>query len=237
MAGDQHVLARPPPPPPATPWYPATRWSTSTPSRRCGPGPNAATAAARSSMPCIGSTTTPSTRRSCPHTRSTSSASCRPSTQIRAARAVRAGVSDDLHRPGRRTRRRGRRGGAGGPAWSARPRPGTRPARSGNTRRRPCRSSRVTSRLSAATTAPQNPLAGSSTTSPASAGSSGTERRTRCGGRRRRRSPGSPGWAPAQFVPGRPSRSRRDRHAGRRGRGADLRRGPVTGFTHTAGVP
>ncbi len=55
-----------------------------------GPGSNSATAAARSSMPCIGSTTTPSTRRSCPHTRSTSSASCRPSTQIRAARAVRA---------------------------------------------------------------------------------------------------------------------------------------------------
>ena len=85
-----------------------------------GPGPNSATAAARSSIPCIGSTTTPSTRRSWPHTRSTSSASCRPSTQIRAARAVRAVMSRDLHRartpsgpgpPGARagTHERGRR--------------------------------------------------------------------------------------------------------------------------------
>ncbi len=51
--------------------------------------------------------------------------------------------------------------------------------RSGNTRRRPCRSSSVTSRASTATTAPQNPLAGSSTTSPSSAGTSGTCLRTR----------------------------------------------------------
>ena len=41
-------------------------------------------------MPCIGSTTTPSTRRSCPHTVSTRAASWMPSTQIRLARAVRA---------------------------------------------------------------------------------------------------------------------------------------------------
>jgi hypothetical protein len=46
--------------------------------------------------------------------------------------------------------------------------------RIGNTRRRPWRSSRVTSRTSALITAPQNPLAGSSTTSPLSAGTSGT---------------------------------------------------------------
>ncbi len=45
---------------------------------------------ARSSMPCIGSTTIPRSRRSAPHTCSSSSASCVPSTQIRLARAVRA---------------------------------------------------------------------------------------------------------------------------------------------------
>ena len=39
--------------------------------------------AGRSSTPSSGSTTTPSTRRSCPQTRSTSSASCVPSTQMR----------------------------------------------------------------------------------------------------------------------------------------------------------
>ena len=39
-------------------------------------------------MPPIGSTTTPSSRRSAPHTFSTSSASCVPSTQIREARAT-----------------------------------------------------------------------------------------------------------------------------------------------------
>ena len=59
---------------------PGTRWSTSTPSRRPGPGPNRATASARSSTPSSISTTTPSTRRSSPHTFSTSSASCLPST-------------------------------------------------------------------------------------------------------------------------------------------------------------
>ena len=42
-------------------------------------------------MPCIGSTTTPTSRRSSPHTCSRSSASWRPSTQIRLAAATRAG--------------------------------------------------------------------------------------------------------------------------------------------------
>ncbi len=41
-------------------------------------------------MPSSGSTTTPSIRRSSPQIRSTSAASCTPSTQIRLARATRA---------------------------------------------------------------------------------------------------------------------------------------------------
>src|SRR5262249_30782214 len=53
------------------------------------------------------------------------------------------------------------------------------PGRSGNTRRFPCRSSRVTASLASSTTAPHQPDPGSSTTSPGSAGTSGT------GGRRR----------------------------------------------------
>src|SRR5665647_3374659 len=72
---------------------PATRWSTSTPRRLWGVGPNPRTAAARPSTPSSSSTTTPSIRRSSPHTFSTSSASCRPSTQIRLGRATRAGTS------------------------------------------------------------------------------------------------------------------------------------------------
>ena len=59
---------------------PVTRWSTSTPSRRAGPGENSATIAGRSSMPPRYSTTTPTSRRSSPQIFSTSSASCRPST-------------------------------------------------------------------------------------------------------------------------------------------------------------
>ena len=221
VAGDQHVraghrrrgpgllAARPPGGRPARP------------SRRCGPGPNSATAAARSSMPCIGSTTTPSTRRSCPHTRSTSSASCRPSTQIRAARAVRAAcpatcTDPDADRAGAAGARRGRHE-RGRRAVDQERRPGA----AGTPAAGPCRSSRVTSRLSAATTAPQNPLAGSSTTSPASAGTSGTARRTRL------RVPSAPNdppvvvrWAPPSST--RPAVRSRQRHA-RADRGADLR--------------
>ena len=69
---------------------PGTRWSTSTPTRRSGPGPKSRRWSARSSTPPRYSTTTPSTRRSSPQTFSTSSASCRPSTKIRLARATRA---------------------------------------------------------------------------------------------------------------------------------------------------
>ena len=57
---------------------PVTRWSTSTPSRRPGCGPNSPTIAGRSSIPPRYSTTTPTSRRSSPQMRSTSSASCRP---------------------------------------------------------------------------------------------------------------------------------------------------------------
>ena len=59
---------------------PATRWSTRTPTRRPGPGENSRRCPARSSTPPRYSTTTPSSRRSSPHTFSTSSASWRPST-------------------------------------------------------------------------------------------------------------------------------------------------------------
>ncbi len=69
---------------------PGTRWSTSTPRRRVGPGPNPATTAPRWSMPSRISTTIPSMRRSSPQTFSSSSASCVPSTRMRLARATRA---------------------------------------------------------------------------------------------------------------------------------------------------
>ena len=109
-------------------------------------------------MPCRYSTTTPSARRSSPHTFSTSSASCRPSTKIRLARAVRARASATAKDPdavrrgpcgcrgcGRRheddvrRRRRGTRvraGTAGGGRADPRARPCPTP------RRRPRRSSR-----------------------------------------------------------------------------------------------
>jgi hypothetical protein len=67
---------------------PGTRWSTSTPRRRRGPGRKSRTAAASSSMPSSGSTTTPSTRRSSPQIRSIRAASWMPSTQMREALAT-----------------------------------------------------------------------------------------------------------------------------------------------------
>ena len=76
-----------------SPWSPGTRWSTSTPTRRCGPGLKSRRCSARSSTPPRNSTTTPSIRRSSPQTFSTSSASWRPSTKIRLARATRAFTS------------------------------------------------------------------------------------------------------------------------------------------------
>ena len=87
---------------------PSTRWSSSTPRRRPGPGSRSRTTSARSSMPSSRSTTTPTSRRSSPHTFSTSSASWMPSTRMRLARATRA--------PGGRRGDRARRGAGGGRA-------------------------------------------------------------------------------------------------------------------------
>ena len=68
-----------------------------------GPGRKSTSTAGRLSMPSIGSTTTPSTRRSSPHTFSTSSASCTPSTRMRLALAAILGVAScDRGRPRRR---------------------------------------------------------------------------------------------------------------------------------------
>ncbi len=142
---------------------PGTRWSTSTPSRRPSPGRNSATADGRLSRPSIGSTTMPSTRRSCPQTRSTSAASWMPSTQIRVALAVLArrpatALDPDADRCGAAGALGGRTRVAGAP--STRNAPGA----SGKTRRRPLRSSRVTAVEVHATTAPQKPDSGSSAT-------------------------------------------------------------------------
>ena len=123
---------------------PGTRWSTRTPTRRPGPGPKSRRWPARSSTPPRCSTTTPSSRRSSPHTFSTSSASCRPSTKIRlCAGHAGTGVGD-----GDRSRRRTTRAS---PAPTARTgaarttgRPSSRkPGPSGKVRRRPRRSSSV----------------------------------------------------------------------------------------------
>jgi hypothetical protein len=123
------------------PW---TRWSTSTPTRLPGPGSNSVKRSARLSRPSRCSTTTPSTRRSCPHTRSTSAASCTPSTQMRLPRATRARspstrVEPDAERVGR----------AGAAAWgrtSVTGCPSIRKAASriANSRTRPLRSSSLT---------------------------------------------------------------------------------------------
>jgi CubicO group peptidase (beta-lactamase class C family) len=166
---------------------PATRWSTSTPSRRRGPGSKSRTAATRSSMPDSGSTTTPSTRRSSPQTRSTRAASCRPSTQIRLARATRAGADGTATEPEAVSLR-----GAGAPCpvppeapagarRSVTTSPSSRNAAgsSGKFRRLPRRSSSTTAPASNPTTAPQNPDSASSTTSSGVASTSGTTRRGR----------------------------------------------------------
>src|SRR5256714_1887611 len=159
---------------------PATRWSTSTPSRRPGPGPKAPTAEGSSSIPSSGSTTTPSTRRSSPQIRSTRAASWMPSTQIRLARATRAGCAGTATEPlavsrraGVATAARGRRNVTGAP--SSRNPAGA----SGKLRRLPNRSSSTTAPDSKPMTAPQNPDSASSTTSSGSASTSGTTLRRR----------------------------------------------------------
>ena len=95
VADDQHVRGvrlhlRAPPRRPATPWCPARGGRRARPSGAPARGRTSRTAPARSSTPSSISTTTPSTRRSSPHTFSTSSASCLPSTKIRDPLATRA---------------------------------------------------------------------------------------------------------------------------------------------------
>ena len=101
-------------------------------------------AASSRSIPCRYSTTTPSARRSSPHTFSTSSASWRPSTRMRLARAVRARASAAAKDPD--AVRRGPAGAAGSrAATSTTSAPSIRkPGPSGNSRRRPVRSSSST---------------------------------------------------------------------------------------------
>ena len=74
----------------AAPWCRARGGRRARPSGGPGPGWKSRDRRARSSTPSSSSTTTPSTRRSSPHTFSTSSASCRPSTKIRDPLATRA---------------------------------------------------------------------------------------------------------------------------------------------------
>ena len=153
-----------------SPSSPATRWSTRTPTRRSGPGRKSRRCSARSSTPSRYSTTTPSTRRSSPHTFSTSSASWRPSTKIRLARATRAFV------PGTATDPDAVRVGAAGPERAGGTRmtgtPSSRkPVPIGNVRRLPRRSSSVTvpRSRSTATISPHQSVVTSSTTRPLSA--------------------------------------------------------------------
>ena len=167
---------------------PGTRWSTSTPIRRPGPGANSRTAPARSSTPSSISTTTPSTRRSAPQTFSTSSASCLPSTKIRDPLATLARWPVTAREPlaVRADAARARSSSA-----SAFARGGVRVTGAPSTRKpgprrkplvRPWRSSRCTTctppAFSTRTTAPTQPVSTSSTTVPGSAASS-TERPSR----------------------------------------------------------
>ena len=92
---------------------PSTRWSSSTPSRRSGPGRNERSAPSRWSAPSRRSTTTPSLRRSSPQTFSTSSASWTPSTRMRLARATCAGLPGPGDRSARGASRRRRAAAAG----------------------------------------------------------------------------------------------------------------------------
>ena len=114
---------------------------------------------AASSTPSSGSTTTPSIRRSSPQTRSTRAASCTPSTQIRPARATRAGWPG--RPPSSRTAREPARGSGvhrAGRAKRHRRAVEQEPGRaSGKLRRLPSRSSSTTAPCSKPTTAPQNP--------------------------------------------------------------------------------
>jgi hypothetical protein len=133
----------------------------------------------------------PSTRRSCPHTVSTSAASWIPSTQIRLARAVRAArfatfTDPDAEITGPAA--------AGGGTTSVAGRPSTRNAagRSGNNRCRPCRSSSVTSRTVDPHHRPAEPAGRIlHDRAPLRAGPPGSDACGRSGHRRPRTPPGS----------------------------------------------
>ena len=155
---------------------PGTRWSTRTPIRRPGPGAKSRIAAERSSTPSSISTTTPSMRRSCPQTFSTSSASWRPSTKIRDPRATRAfaswtatdplAVREEAWVAAARAARCAPFGAVSSTGLPSRRKPAPR----GKARSVPRRSSRWTTctppAFSTATTAPTHPVSTSSTTVP-----------------------------------------------------------------------
>ncbi len=149
-----------------SPSSPATRWSTSTPTRRSADGSKSRSTCSRLSTPSRYSTTTPSTRRSAPHTFSTSSASCRPSTKIRLPRATCARVFSTATDPDA-VRSAPNCGPAAEPwagaALRACRRSGS-PGPIGKSRTLPRRSSSRSSRPSYPTTAPTKPVATSSTT-------------------------------------------------------------------------
>ena len=143
-------------------------------------GANASINAGSVSTPRTGSTTTPSTRRSSPQTRSSSAASWSPSTQMRLARATRAGASATAVEPD--AVREDRAGGgvrAGRTRVTGSPSIKNPAGSSGKERRRPSRSTRVTAAASQPSTAPQNPDSASSATRPSVAATSGTTRRRR----------------------------------------------------------
>ena len=125
-------------------------------------------------MPCIGSTTIPASRRSSPQTCSRSSASWRPSTQIRLALAVRARLGPAATEPlfvcdAADGAAFGRASVTGLP--SIRNPPGLRR----NRRVALCLSRNVTASAVHVTTSPQNPEARSSTTRPLVAATVGVD--------------------------------------------------------------
>src|SRR5581483_4617738 len=169
---------------------PATRWSTSTPRRRPGPGANSATTSARWSTPSSRSTTTPSSRRSSPQTFSTSSASWTPSTRIRLGWATRALAPTTARlpeavRPVRDTRPPDRVvaafGADGATRCTACPPTENEPGALRNRFSRPVRPATTTSSPSRATTRPAKPEDRWATASPGAASQAGKRAARRSG--------------------------------------------------------
>ena len=182
VSGDQHVRRGRPRPRSGSPWSPAPRWSTSTPSRRPGPGPNART---------CGRQLVDAVQRLHHHALDPQVVAPDPLDQ--------RGVVDALHpdpagpgHPGRRhaaprssrdaVSRRAGRAGAGAGRRSVTSTPSSRNAAgsSGNIAAlRPCRSSSTTAPFRSRPPRRRNRVSASSTTSPGSASTSGTTRRGR----------------------------------------------------------